>query len=320
MLWDLQQYEEAEAAYRQAIELYPKGATPWHGLGNVLSNLHRYEDAEVAYRKAIELDPKFAYPWNGLGIVLMEYLHRYDEAEAAYRKAIELDPKFAYPWNGLGLLLRDIYPRRTQAALKAFEEGLSLASCDLAECFLLQNKGILLARLGQREEARQSLQKALAGFLTKYNAASIGNILCLPLLLADQEGVAQAQIRVREWADKQPTSFDPIFALFLQAVVEDGDRTTTWGDASARLATYYDRFYAIQGLYDLAGWRPECKERARSAAKTLFDLPPAQLARLKDKPTPEGNWLPYLPFLEGKSDGAGDPRDIPLWENGDAVP
>ncbi|MCA9705377.1 MAG: tetratricopeptide repeat protein [Myxococcales bacterium] len=90
----LGRYEEAEAAYREAIERNPKYAAPWNGLGNLLKNhLGRYEEAEAAYREAIERDPSVAPPWNGLGILLQEHLGRYEEAEAAYREAIVRAPR-----------------------------------------------------------------------------------------------------------------------------------------------------------------------------------------------------------------------------------
>ncbi|MDG4594750.1 MAG: tetratricopeptide repeat protein, partial [Candidatus Contendobacter sp.] len=50
------------------------------------------DEAEAAYRRAIELDPADAWPWNNLGNLLADPLQRFDEAEAAYRRAIELDP------------------------------------------------------------------------------------------------------------------------------------------------------------------------------------------------------------------------------------
>lgn len=101
----LKRYEEAEAAYRHAIELDPTYAWPWNNLGILLADpLKRYEEAEAAFRRAIELDPAFGSPWNGLGVLLQGPLKRHEEAEAAYRRAIELDPaEPIYPRN-LGLL------------------------------------------------------------------------------------------------------------------------------------------------------------------------------------------------------------------------
>ncbi len=92
----LSRFEEAEAAFRNAIDNDPRFARPWIGLGILLTFCFdgRHEEAEAAYRKAIELDPKNAWPWHYLGR-LMAKLRRPAEAEAAFRKAIELNPKDA---------------------------------------------------------------------------------------------------------------------------------------------------------------------------------------------------------------------------------
>ncbi len=99
---NLKRFDEAEAAYRKAIDLDATYAYPWHGLGNVLQNhLKRFDEAEAAYRKAIDLDASFAYPWRSLGYLLQYHLKRFDEAEAAYRNATELDPGRGFFWNSL---------------------------------------------------------------------------------------------------------------------------------------------------------------------------------------------------------------------------
>src|SRR5262249_51843640 len=66
----LQCYDEAETAYRMAIELEPMYGRPWADLGRLYRRLDRYSTAEVAYRKAIDLDPNLPYPWIGLGRLL----------------------------------------------------------------------------------------------------------------------------------------------------------------------------------------------------------------------------------------------------------
>lgn len=73
----------------------------WYLLGTLLPRLGRHDEAEAAYRKAIDLDESYAHPWNGLGNLLKIHLQRFDEAEAAYRKATELDPGEGRFWNNL---------------------------------------------------------------------------------------------------------------------------------------------------------------------------------------------------------------------------
>ncbi|MEA3292626.1 MAG: tetratricopeptide repeat protein, partial [Pseudomonadota bacterium] len=103
---ELKRPQEAEVAYRNAIELDSRDVNTWNNLGALLSaNLGRNEEAEVAFRKAIELDPKYAGSWNNMGILLSDHLGRHEEAEVAYRKAIELEPQYAGSWSGLGNLL-----------------------------------------------------------------------------------------------------------------------------------------------------------------------------------------------------------------------
>ena len=122
----LKRYDEAEAAFRKAIELDPAYSYPWNGLGNLLSDpLKRYDEAEAAYRKAIELDPADAYPWNGMGVLLTDRLKRYDEAEAAFRMAIQLDPAYAIAWRNLGRLLAD-HLQRDDEAEAAYGRALEL--------------------------------------------------------------------------------------------------------------------------------------------------------------------------------------------------
>ena len=102
---DLKRYNEAEIAYRKAIELNPAHATAYYNLGALLGDLKRTDEAEATFRKAIELNPSDAAAYSNLGNTLKD-LKRYDEAEAAYRKAIELNPSDATAYNNLVILLR----------------------------------------------------------------------------------------------------------------------------------------------------------------------------------------------------------------------
>jgi len=124
--YSLMRYEEAEQAYRCAIELDPQDARAWHHLGDLLAgHSKRYEESELAYRRATELDPQNAFTWNNLGSLLQNGLTRYDEAEQAYRRAIELDPHDATPWSNLGILLQYHLKRREEAE-RAYRRAIEL--------------------------------------------------------------------------------------------------------------------------------------------------------------------------------------------------
>jgi len=84
----------------------PQTAAEWYGMGWWLqTELGRFEDAEQAYRRAIEIDPEFASPWNNLGNLLTNHLNRPDEGEQAYRRAIEIDPSDTFASGNLAYLL-----------------------------------------------------------------------------------------------------------------------------------------------------------------------------------------------------------------------
>ena len=109
-------YDDAEQAYRKAIEIDPDYVWAWVRLGSLLQDdLKRYEEAEQAYRKAIEIDSDYAWAWVRLGSLLHYDLKRYEEAEQAYRKAIEIDPDYAGAWGCLGFLLHDNLHRYEEA-------------------------------------------------------------------------------------------------------------------------------------------------------------------------------------------------------------
>ena len=91
------EYEEAEAAARQATNLSPNYADGY-GLLAFISNWRgKAKDAARYIKKAIALNPyhTFDYPWN-LGFAYYT-LGRYDEASHALQQALVKNPSVLYP-------------------------------------------------------------------------------------------------------------------------------------------------------------------------------------------------------------------------------
>ncbi|MDB6139536.1 MAG: hypothetical protein JWO94_2608, partial [Verrucomicrobiaceae bacterium] len=182
---------EAEAAYRQAIALNPKDASPWNNLGNLLSDdPARVSEAETAYRRAIELDPKYANPWNNLGNLLSDDPARTAEAEAAYRHAIALDSKDAYPRSGLAWLMQ-LMGRINDECRQLATEGLRLKpdytfACHQFEsvCFtdapsLCSALPALSAWCGEHPEADEVFQFTIDAWIALAKAETAGEALAL---------------------------------------------------------------------------------------------------------------------------------------------
>ena len=314
----LHRYEDAETAYRRAIELDPTCAVAWNSLGTLLTeHLHGHTEAEAVYRKAIHLDTHYAAPWNGLGNLLARHFNRDDEAEAAYHNAIELDSKEAAPWNGLVLLFCDRLKSSIEDLSNIFDNEFPLASGMPIEPYMAMNHGLWMARLGQRDLARQKIATARNLFYEKqlHQWSLWTRLLLLDFkspLSNDRESLDRALEGVRALASARPSDFEPAFMLQLHALVEP-NKASQPKEAAPLPATHDQRFRAIQCLYDLAGWRPDCRIQARIMMQGLFNCPNEHLARLKGEPKPELCWRPYQPFLRGESVGAGDPRDLSLW-------
>ena len=155
ILYQQGKLDEALAIYRKLIQREPDNANVHAILGSVLSGQGKLDEAVVAYRKAIELVPEDAEFHNSLGIVL-ENQGKLAEAIAAYRKAIELDPKDAAVYCNLGDALRKLgkLDESVVACRKAVELQPNLAPAHL-------NLGNDLSELGKLDEAIAELRRAI---------------------------------------------------------------------------------------------------------------------------------------------------------------
>ncbi|HEY3024834.1 MAG TPA: tetratricopeptide repeat protein [Pyrinomonadaceae bacterium] len=85
-------YKLALEFYEEAIKLRPEFPEAELQRGQALVSLNRREDAELAFRRAIELRPTWVLPYAKLGFLLARIMNRPGEAEPVLRKALELEP------------------------------------------------------------------------------------------------------------------------------------------------------------------------------------------------------------------------------------
>jgi len=103
----LERKDDAEEAYKKAIQLYkkqiesdPKDETAFFYLGEAHSFLRHDEDAARAYRQATRLKTDDEEAFYQLGKAEAK-LANYDAAVAAFQKALELDPDDSRATEGL---------------------------------------------------------------------------------------------------------------------------------------------------------------------------------------------------------------------------
>ena len=183
-----EQYPEAIAAYRKALELSPQSATAWYDLGVSYAALEQFSDAVDCYSRAISFDPAMAQSYNNRAAAYAR-LKKYSEAISDCSQAIELTPDDALAWRNRGLAYHDLgkldeaaadydesiringrssetylyrgnlFLERKDAdrALEDFDHALHL-NPEMATVWISRAKA--LAALGRRDEAERALAQS----------------------------------------------------------------------------------------------------------------------------------------------------------------
>lgn len=93
-LYRERRYDEAEAAFKEALALQPRFALAANNLGFVLHRRGRFSDAAVWFEKAVEMDASRSLAWLNLGDARL-MAGDDGKATAAYKTFLELAPKHA---------------------------------------------------------------------------------------------------------------------------------------------------------------------------------------------------------------------------------
>lgn len=96
--------EEAEEAYRRAIQLNPNLPWSYHSLGDLLAQKNQLDEAIHFYCECIRLSPETPWSYHAAGDILARK-GQLEEAAAFYRYAIHFKPDLCWTHNALG----DIY-------------------------------------------------------------------------------------------------------------------------------------------------------------------------------------------------------------------
>jgi Tfp pilus assembly protein PilF/predicted Ser/Thr protein kinase len=150
--------EDAEIAFRKAIEKDPTYPNPYNNLGNMAEAGGDATTADKLYRDAIRVAPAHSAALINIGN-RFEGLGQTDSAEVYFRRALAGDDPGPAA-NQLGALLYDRGEYR--AALAVLDSALAHNPPAMARPYLLKNKGKALAALGDSTAARALWSEAAA--------------------------------------------------------------------------------------------------------------------------------------------------------------
>lgn len=152
----LGQPEEAEKAYRMALQLDAENALAYHNLGDLWFTRKELAKADECYQEALRYKPDFPEAHGSLGR-LRRQQHQYDEAIAHFAQTIALDPKDFNAYHNLAAVLRE--QNRNEQSQSVLEEVLRLKP-DFAEAW--HDLGVTLLALKQNVEGIAALEKSVA--------------------------------------------------------------------------------------------------------------------------------------------------------------
>jgi len=151
-------YSEAAKTYRQVVDLDPKDARAWNGLGVALENSGNWQDAQQAFEKASAADPTLTDASYNLARSQLDHGDP-SAAEQSFRAFLQQSPNDASAHSGLAqALLREGNGEGNQAAAQSeFAAALRIDPQNLAA---LEGLGQLALSGGQPAQAIDLLEKA----------------------------------------------------------------------------------------------------------------------------------------------------------------
>ena len=117
------QLGQAEAIYRQILNIEPRNANALHLMGVVALQTGAHKNAVDKIGQAIEINPNVASYYSNQGLAL-QGLKQFDDAVAGYDKAIALQPDFAEAYYNRGNALKEL--KQFDAAVANYDKAIAL--------------------------------------------------------------------------------------------------------------------------------------------------------------------------------------------------
>ena len=177
-------FEQAEKAWTQMLELFPDNPAAWSNRGNVKAGQYKLQEAMADYNRAIELAPNFPDSYLNRGVTL-EALGQWQAAIADYDKVLQLDPVDPSALNNRG---------NAKAGLGDWSGAIAdyRQAAELDPSYLLAaiNYDLALYQIGETELATRKLKS----LVRKYpNFADARAALTAALWSNGKQGEAESQ-------------------------------------------------------------------------------------------------------------------------------
>jgi Flp pilus assembly protein TadD len=128
-----------------------------NALGIALATAGDPARAIEAFQNALHLDPRNAVAWQNIGLTQL-HANRPAEAIESFDKAFAVNDRLPRAWNGKGAALEAL--GRHAEAIEAWKKAIAL---DPQQFEAMLNLGVVALEQGQRDLARESLSRFLAG-------------------------------------------------------------------------------------------------------------------------------------------------------------
>ena len=178
--FDQQEYDEAIAEFRKAIEIAPDFSPPYNLLGYANRGIENYPEAEKAFQKYIDLNPNDPNPYDSYAELLLK-MGRFEESIQSYRKALAI--KHDFTPSHMGITANWVYQGKHKEARSQLQEFLKIAKNDGQRRAAYFNKAVSYIDEGKFEEALTALNEryALAERIsdTVAMARDIADIACI---------------------------------------------------------------------------------------------------------------------------------------------
>ena len=140
----------------KVVSFDPKDFIAWAKLGTIYFEMERYDEAEAALRKSIQLKPEYTAAWINAG-KLRVARKQPEAAIEVFKHVVEVEPTNARAFQLLG----EAYIQTKQGSLgaNALKEALRLDPIGMAECHLLLGRLYDLA--GAKEMASKEFSQFL---------------------------------------------------------------------------------------------------------------------------------------------------------------